>query len=220
MKSLFIDREFAYDGSQLRSLFAYLDHGVQGTSIVSWIGACDISNEHMIDGEDLLAGETIAGSRMVHFIIERFETQLFGAVALQRLMAAIVLDLVRERVAKALPGAIAAQADAGVGASPSAKTAASAAGAHAKLIASDIRRDGDDIFVGEGKLSISIATVTPVSALIHFAVNVSNKGTPVKTASLEDLGLDAREFAKEVMSRVVREVESMETATVKVRWAK
>ena len=216
MKSLFIDREFAYDGSQLRSLFAYLGHGVQGTSIVSWVGACDISNEHMIDGEDLLAGETIAGSRMVHFIIERFETQLFGAVALQRLMAAIVLDLVRERVAKALPGAIAADTSAGV----SAKAAASAAGAHAKLIATDIRRDGDDIFVGEGKLSISIATVTPVSALIHFAVNVSNKGTPVKTASLEDLGLDAREFAKEVMARVVREVESIETATVKVRWAK
>ncbi len=217
MKSLFIAKDFAYDGSQLRSLFAYLDHGVQGTSIVSWIGACDISNEHMIDGEDLLAGETIAGSRMVHFIIERFETQLFGAVALQRLMAAIVLDLVRERVAKALPGAVTAATSERAS---SAKAEAAAAGAHAKLIATDIRRDGDDIFVGEGKLSISIATVTPVSALIHFAVNVSNKGTPVKTASLEDLGIDAKAFAKEVMARVVREVESIETATVKVRWAR
>jgi hypothetical protein len=213
VKSLFIDKEFAYDGSQLRSLFAYLEHKVQGTSIVSWVGACDISNEHMIDGEDLLAGETIAGSRMVHFIIERFETQLFGAVALQRLMAAIVLDLVRERVAKALPNAIAAAA-------ADSKTSKASVGAHAKLIAADIRRDGDDIYIGDGKLSISIATVTPVSALIHFAVNVSNKGTPVKTASLEDLGIDAKKFANDVMKRVVSEVESIETATVKVRWAK
>ena len=145
---------------------------------------------------------------MLHFIIERFETQLFGAVALQRLMAAIVLDLLRERVAQALPNAIAADSN------------SVSAGAHAKLIASDMRRDGDDIYIGDGKLSISIATVTPVSALIHFAVNVSNEGTPVKTASLEDLGVEAKEFALEVMKRVVSEVESIETATIKVRWAK
>jgi hypothetical protein len=196
VKSLFIDKDFAYDGSQLRSLYAYLSHGVQGTSIVSWIGKCDISKEHMIDGEDLLAGETIAGARMVHFIIERFETPLFGAVALQRLMAAIVMDLCVEHVSKKGSGAATPQ----------------------------FRRDGDDVYVassgGEGKLSISIATVTPVSALIHFAVNVTNEGTPVKTAALQDIGFDAVTFAKEVMSRVVREVESIEVATVKVRWAK
>ncbi len=189
MKSLFIEKEFAYDGSQLRSLFAYLGHHVQGTSIVSWIGPCAISNEHMLDGEDLLAGETIAGDRMVHFIIERFETQLFGAVALQRLMASIVMDVCRAHVGDAAKAA-------------------------------RFRRDGDDVFFGDGKLSISIATLTPVSALIHFAVNVTNDGTPVKTAALSDFAYDAKAFAKEVMKRVVEEVESVETATVKVRWAK
>jgi hypothetical protein len=194
MKSHFIQNEFAYDGSQLRSLFAYLGHGIQGTSIISWIGACDISNEHMIDGEDLLAGETIAGARMVHFIIERFETQLFGAVALQRLMASIVMDICREHV--------------GAGASGSAE------------MASIFRREGDDVYFGDGKLSISIATLTPISALIHFAVNVNNDGTPVKTAALSDFGFDAETFAHRVMGHVVREVESIEIATVKVRWAK
>lgn len=212
MKSLFIDREFSYDGSQLRSLFAYLGHGVQGTSIVSWIGPCDISNEHMIDGEDLLAGETIAGSRMVHFIIERFETQLFGAVALQRLMAAIVLDLCREHTARASASVRSSAGVTSAGGSAASTTASTRVG--------EFRREGDDIFLGDGKLSISIATVTPVSALIHFAVNVSNEGTPVKTAALEDFGFDAKDFANEVMRRVVREVESIETATVKVRWAK
>ena len=41
-----------------------------------------------------------------------------------------------------------------------------------------VRRCGDDLFVGAGKLSISIATVTPVSALIHFAVNAAPGGAP------------------------------------------
>lgn len=187
MKTHFIETELAYDGSQLRSLFAYLGYGVQGTSIISWIGACSIPNEHMIDGEDLLAGETIAGAKMVHFIIERFETQLFGAVTLQRLMASIVMETLRD--------------------------SASAA----------IRREGDDIFIdsgtGDGKFSISIATLSPLSALIHFAVNIVNDGTPVKTACLNDIGLDAKTFALEVMKRVAAEVDSIETATVKVRWA-
>ncbi len=195
MKSHFISKEFAYDGSQLRSLFAYLGYGVQGTSIISWIGACDISNEHMIDGEDLLAGEIIAGARMVHFIIERFETQLFGAVALQRLIASIVMAICREHVGL---GAAAGSAE----------------------LASIFRREGDDVYFGDGKLSISIATVTPLSALIHFAVNVTNEGTPVKTAALQDFGFDAETFAHRVMGHVVREVDSIEVATVKVRWAK
>lgn len=189
MKSLFIPREFPYDGSQLKSLFGYLDHGVQGNSIVSWIGACDISNDHMIDGEDLLAGETIAGAKMVHFIIERFETQLFGAVALQRLMASIVMDICREHVGD-------------------------------NDVAAQFRRDGDDIFFGPGKLSISIATLTPMSALIHFAVNITNDGTPVQTAALEDINFPAENFAKHVLKRVTDECLGIDSATTKVRWAR
>ena len=69
MKSMFIDKEFKYDGTQLRSLYAYLDFELMGDSVVSWIGACDISNEHMVDGEDLLLNAAICGDKMLHFII-------------------------------------------------------------------------------------------------------------------------------------------------------
>jgi hypothetical protein len=114
-------------------------------------------------------------------------------VAVQRLFASIVHDLVREHLA--------------------------ASGRAAKT-----RRSGDDIYLDfggeEGKFSISIATVSPVSSLIHFAVNVSNKGTPVKTAALEDLGLHEREFAERAMARLVSEIETVKEATVKVRWVK
>jgi uncharacterized protein len=192
MKSLFIDRDFAYDGSQLRSLFAYLDHKVQGNSVVSWIGPCRISVDHMVDGEDLLEGARIEGDRMVHFIVELFHTPLFAAVSVQRLFASICLDLIREKFVTS--------------------------------VSSSLRREGDDLYFdagqGEGKLSISIATATPVSSLIHFAVNCTNEGTPVKTASLGDLGIEPREFAKEAMDRLVMELTSIEAATVKVRWVK
>jgi hypothetical protein len=189
MKSSFIKNEFAYDGSQLHSLFGYLEHGIQGDSVVSWIGACDIPQEHMVDGEDLLAGETIAGARMVHFIIERFHFPLTAAIGLQRLFASIVLELFREHVGDA-------------------------------QVAAQFRREGDDVFFGPGKMSISIATVSPVSALIHFAVNCTNDGTPVRTASLDDIEFDPEAFARTAMKRLVSEAGSMNEASVKVRWVK
>lgn len=189
LKSQFINQEFTYDGSQLRSLFGYLSHGVQGDSVISWVGPCDISNDHMVDGEDLLAGETIAGARMVHFVIERFGHSLAAAVGLQRLFASIVTDLFREHVDD-------------------------------PETAGMFRREGDDIYFGPGKMSISIATVSPVSALIHFAVNVTNEGTPVKTASLDDIDFPPEEFARQAMKRLADEVASIDEALVKVRWVK
>lgn len=195
MKSKFIEREFAYDGTQLRSLFAYLDHGLMGNSIVAWVGPCEVSFDHMVDGEDLLAKSAIRGSRMVHFIVEKFGAGLPEMVALQRLLAGIVVETL---------------SDAPLG---------------ARL---PLRREGDDVFAtfpldaggGEGKLSISIATVSPTSGLIHFAVNVSNEGTPVKTASLEDLRVPAQEFAERVLSAFSSECASIEEATQKVKWVR
>ena len=49
-------------------------------------------------------------------------------------------------------------------------------------------QDGDDIFIGDAKLSVSIATASISSMKIHFALNITTKGTPidVQTSSLED----------------------------------
>ncbi len=193
MKSLFIEKSISYDGTQLRSLFAYMDYGLQGDSIVSWIGPCNVSFDHMVDGEDLLAKAEIRGGQMVHFIVECFSTPLAEMVWQQRLLASLVHDFILEkgRVEGRVPA---------------------------------VRRDGDDVFVKlpdrEGKFSISIATVSPVSGLLHFAVNVSNSGTPVPTASLDDLGILAAEFAMEIIKRFVAEFESVRGATTKVRWVR
>jgi hypothetical protein len=85
-------------------------------------------------------------------------------------------------------------------------------------VAAKFRREGDDIFFDDAKLSISIASISPVSAMIHFAVNVSNQGTPVKTAALDDFSIDARRFAEKAMLKLASEIESIKEATVKVRW--
>jgi hypothetical protein len=80
-----------------------------------------------------------------------------------------------------------------------------------------VERRGDDLFVGGGKLSVSVATVSPVSGLIHLGINVTAEGVPVRAACLRDLGLEPERIALEVMKRFLEEVASMEAATHKVR---
>lgn len=186
MKTRYLEKAFAYDGTQLRPLFAYLDHGVHGDSMIAWTGPCDVSFAHMIDGEDLREKSAIRGGEMLHFIAEIFDRELFAGVALQRLTASIVADVLRERAA-------------------------------AKLAGVALRRDGDDVFWGDRKFSISIASRSAVSVQVHFAVNVRNEGTPVPTCALEDFGLDARTFGEEILKRVSAEYDSILAATRKVR---
>ncbi|MGZ3782672.1 MAG: DUF366 family protein [Pseudobdellovibrionaceae bacterium] len=186
MQSRFIEKKFIYDGTQLHSLFAYLEHGILGPSIVSWQGACSISFDHMVDGEDLLAKAIIQGDEMLHFIIEVFDRDLFTAVSLQRLFASIARDYLQAQ-------------------------------AHSVLGAKSLLRDGDDIYLDDRKLSISIATKSPVSVMVHFAMNITNKGTPVKTLSLEDLKLNPRKTAEDLMAAFQKEFNSILIATQKVR---
>jgi len=80
-----------------------------------------------------------------------------------------------------------------------------------------IDRDGDDLFVGAGKLSVSIATRSPLSALLHLGVNASAGGAPVPTATLAEMGVDPREFGVLLLRRIADEQESMATARAKVR---
>ena len=79
-----------------------------------------------------------------------------------------------------------------------------------------IRRSGDDLYVGDQKLSISIATIGHFSAMIHFALNIRNEGTPVPTCALNDFQIEPEKFAKAVLEKVRSEYESIVFATQKV----
>jgi uncharacterized protein len=80
-----------------------------------------------------------------------------------------------------------------------------------------IARRGDDLYDGGFKLSISIATLSPVSALIHFAINVDPAGAPVPARGLAHYEVDPRELAEAVLSAYAAEASGVRRAVGKVR---
>lgn len=81
-----------------------------------------------------------------------------------------------------------------------------------------IERRGDDLFVADRKLSVSIATVSPVSALVHLGINVDPAGAPVPAVGLAQLGIDSSRAAEEIAARYAEEIEDMQATQAKVRW--
>lgn len=82
-----------------------------------------------------------------------------------------------------------------------------------------IARNGDDLFVNGKKLSVSIATKSLTSVLIHTGINILSDGAPIEVSALEsDLNIkDIKEFALEVMDSYSKEIEDIILASTKVR---
>jgi uncharacterized protein len=80
----------------------------------------------------------------------------------------------------------------------------------------DLSRKGDDLFYDGRKLSVSIATSTPVSVLIHFGINVETDNTPIPTAGLKDMKLSPEAIATEVLERFSRDYNAILKSRVKV----
>ncbi len=85
-----------------------------------------------------------------------------------------------------------------------------------------VTRKGDDLYLpcvdgSPGKLSVSIATASAISSLIHTGFNIETAGTPVKTVGLAELGVDPATFANELLSRYAEEIEDIWLARCKVR---
>ncbi|MFO7946209.1 MAG: DUF366 family protein [Armatimonadota bacterium] len=80
-----------------------------------------------------------------------------------------------------------------------------------------LRRDGDDLYVGEAKLTVSIATKSPVSTLIHLGVNIDPTGAPVEACGLGQWDVNVEELAATLTAAYVEEMEAVQFATTKVR---
>jgi hypothetical protein len=78
-------------------------------------------------------------------------------------------------------------------------------------------RRGDDLFLDDAKLSVSIAAKTPVSCMIHVGLNVLTTGTPVRTVGLSDLGMDPEHLAETVIRCYIEEMEGVRRSQCKVR---
>lgn len=80
-------------------------------------------------------------------------------------------------------------------------------------------RSGDDLFVDGKKLTVSIATKSLTSILIHTGINIDSEGAPVKACGLKnDLGIsDIKTFAAEILEKYSEELDDIEMASTKVR---
>ncbi len=80
-----------------------------------------------------------------------------------------------------------------------------------------VERKGDDLYLRDRKLSVSVATTSPNSGLIHSGFNVHGEGAPVEAIGLGELGLSPCEFAEKLLAAYEQEIESAGEAAGKVK---
>jgi hypothetical protein len=82
-----------------------------------------------------------------------------------------------------------------------------------------ITRSGDDLFLEDKKLTVSIATKSATSVLIHTGINIISEGAPVKASGLSsELGIsDIKELAQEIMTNYSEEIDDIILASTTVR---
>ena len=189
MQSLFIDKEIKYIGSQLAPHWIYKNFHILGDAIVAFTGEMDVKITEMVDIEDVISNSPIYSKKMVSFIIEQFGISLSECVLRQRFLICIIIEELRKILGNRF----------------------------------EISRSGDDIFVKingvNKKLSVSIATKSVNSILIHTGINIDSQGAPVQASGLSsELGIfDIENFAKEIMDKYSNEIDDIILASTKVR---
>lgn len=178
------DASFTYDGTQLSPLFIRQATGVFSDAVVAWVGPCDVLPSAMVDLEDRLQKQEIRSQKMLHFVGELFDLDLYATIALTRLLASLLQE-------------------------------------HLQEWCPCTHRDGDDVYVVEAgkfkKLTVSIATATPVSTLFHFGINVIGEGAPVDAIGLAELGVaDIERFARRLLGAFKQEFLGIKIAARKV----
>lgn len=74
------------------------------------------------------------------------------------------------------------------------------------------------LYANNRKLTVSVASSSNVSTLVHTGINIETAGAPVKAAGLAELGVnDIQSFAENVMLRYQVELEQIYDARCRVR---
>lgn len=182
LNTIFLGERETYTGEQLRSHWVYEATSLEGDCAAAFIAPCDVKREHMKDMEDLVAGSRIYSEKMLHFIVEHFDSPLAETVWRQRALMALMAEELNLLV-----------------------------------VGAGIRREGSDLYDGERKLTVSIASASPVSTLIHAGINISSRNTPVPARGLEDYGIAPEKFAMSILARYAAECSNAWRARCKVR---
>jgi len=83
-----------------------------------------------------------------------------------------------------------------------------------------LKRSGNDLYFGDKKLSVSIATSSPVSCLIHVGINILESGAPIPIVGLKRFKINAKKFANKVMKKYLSEMDHIAFARCKVEAVK
>jgi uncharacterized protein len=197
MKHLKLDQELQYDGSQIEPQWAFRMFGVKDSTIVSWTGPMDVKLENIVDIED--QGKEIKGDKLLHFIIEHFDSQpasLSLCYHRQRLFILLAQDNLGELGIKTIRRG------------------------------DDLyhQKKGYSQKKTLGKLSVSIATCSINSMKIHFALNIVSEGTPsdVEITSLKDCLTDLNrddilQLADDICRDYINELSSIESDITKTK---
>jgi hypothetical protein len=185
------DEVIPYTGEQLHSLWIYRHFDLVGDSAVAFLGSCDVKPKHMRDVVDLKEGSSIRAEEMLHFIIEHFDLDLEKMVLRQCLFMTLMAEQLNRGLATR--------------------------GGRCDPARPAIRREGSDLYDSERKLTVSVATLSPVSGLIHAGINISCRGTPVPTAGLDNYDIAPREFAEAMLKAYAGEMAMVHHARCKVR---
>jgi len=184
------EKTLPYTGEELRPHFLLSQFQQKGSSLVAFRGPCFVKTEHLVDWEDRLNQDRIEAKEMVHFIGEFFQTSLYEGVLLQRLLMAILCDVLTEELRPLkIEGNLCREGD--------------------DLFWSDAK--------SQKKLSVSIVTQSPVSSLLHIGINLNSQGAPVLAVGLNELGLTDLKWVKQFLKRVEDEISGTHWACVKVR---
>jgi len=83
----------------------------------------------------------------------------------------------------------------------------------------ELTRNGDDLYYNGGKLSVSIATKSITSVLIHLGINIISENAPVKAAGLKsELNLnDINCIANDIINNYIQENNQILKASCKVK---
>ena len=80
-----------------------------------------------------------------------------------------------------------------------------------------VERKGDDLYVRDRKLSVAIATLTPVSTIFHVGLNIISAGAPVKAIGLRALSIPPRPLADMTFKLYSHGLKDIEIARAKVK---
>ncbi len=177
-----------YDGSQIEPLWAFRELGVQGDSVIYFVGAMSVGRGQLVDMADLREQSDeipISSDEALHFIVEHFDDpNLRLAYHRQRILVNVAKEMLIE----------------GCGAS--------------------IKRKASDLYAGDKKLSVSVATASASSSKIHLGLNTASTGAPpnIQITGLSDLGItDFKGLGKAIAEGYIQEINGIEEDITKTR---